>query len=58
MCRFDVDKSGAIDLKEMVKVMKSIYVMIGDNYKTRDALEEMVFDYIWFDYLLCIFIIF
>ena len=29
--RYDVDKSGAIDKKEMVKVMNSIYSMLGDD---------------------------
>ena len=29
--RYDMDKSGAIDKKEMVKVMNSIYAMLGDE---------------------------
>ena len=34
LCRYDMDKSGAIDKKEMVKVMNSIYAMLGDEKGT------------------------
>ncbi|XP_023336550.1 neuronal calcium sensor 2 [Eurytemora carolleeae] len=37
---YDVDKSGAIDQKEMVRVMKSIYLMVGHTETNRDALQD------------------
>ena len=40
--RYDVDKSGAIDQKEMVRVMKSIYLMVGHTETNRDALQDQV----------------
>ena len=40
--RYDVDKSGAIDQKEMVRVMKSIYLMVGHNKTNREALQDQV----------------
>ena len=40
--RYDVDKSGAIDKKEMTKVMTSIYVMLttSDDNKAKQNAEE------------------
>ena len=38
--RYDVDKSGAIDKKEMTKVMKSIYAMLSDSNNARDSSDE------------------
>ena len=37
--RYDVDKSGAIDKKEMTKVMKSIYAMLTNSSDSRDSSE-------------------
>ena len=38
--RYDVDNSGAIDKKEMTKVMKSIYAMLSNSGVSREASEE------------------
>ena len=38
--RYDVDKSGAIDKKEMTKVMKSIYSMLSESNNARGSCEE------------------
>ena len=41
-CRYDTDKSGAIDKKEMTKVMISIYVMLvtSEDHKAKSLAEE------------------
>ena len=38
--RYDVDNSGAIDKKEMTKVMKSIYSMLSSSSVSRESSEE------------------
>ena len=39
---YDSDKSGAIDKKEMTRVMKSIYAMLGTKGTDRSSLDEKV----------------
>ena len=39
---YDSDKSGAIDKKEMTRVMKSIYAMLGTKGNDRSSLDEKV----------------
>ena len=40
---YDSDKSGAIDKKEMTRVMKSVYAMLGTKGTDKTSLDERVF---------------
>ena len=40
---YDSDKSGAIDKKEMTRVMKSVYAMLGTKGTDKSSLDERVF---------------
>ena len=43
MCfSYDSDKSGAIDKKEMTRVMKSVYAMLGTKGSDKSSLDERV----------------
>ena len=44
---YDSDKSGAIDKKEMTRVMKSIYAMLGTKGTDRSSLDEKVCFFFW-----------
>ena len=39
---YDSDKSGAIDKKEMTRVMKSVYAMLGTKGSEKSSLDEKV----------------
>ena len=39
---YDSDKSGAIDKKEMTRVMKSVYAMLGTKGNDKSSLDEKV----------------
>ena len=39
---YDSDKSGAIDKKEMTRVMKSVYAMLGTKGSDKSSLDEKV----------------
>ena len=43
---YDSDKSGAIDKKEMTRVMKSVYAMLGTKGSEKSSLDEKVAIYL------------